>query len=74
MESLQAALRECQEAGERVEQTLTERLRQATGAMAGAQVVGGGGESGADPHRAAETGYSSHGRSTGSRRRGREWS
>ncbi len=38
MESLQAALRESQEAGERVELTLTERMRQLTAAAAGAQV------------------------------------
>lgn len=37
VESLQAALRESQEAGERVELLLTERLRQVTAAMAGAQ-------------------------------------
>jgi hypothetical protein len=35
---LQAALRESQEAGERVELTLTERMRQLTAAAAGAQV------------------------------------
>jgi hypothetical protein len=38
VESLQAALRESQEAGERVELTLTERMRQLTAAAAGAQV------------------------------------
>ncbi len=35
---MQAALRESQEAGERVELTLTERMRQLTAAAAGAQV------------------------------------
>jgi hypothetical protein len=44
-----------------VELTLTERLRQATAAMAGAQV----GWDRADPHREAETGHRIHGRGTG---------